>query len=480
MAEAPEGPARLIRLLPKARKYIEKSIKISKDLGVAGARGGRAGVQPRSAATGGRDMSRAGGAFFVVVMIVAAALWGVSFVAERREMAEDAASKAVSAAATGGTTAAPATGAPTPAPQASSTEAPASSTAAAPASPGAAPAPAATTTASAVAPETPSAAGTAGGAPAPAADAAAGGSAGGAGELVKGDATFDVARIEPSGDAVLAGRTDPDTVVTLYANGTEVAKTTSNPTGDWVIVLSEPLKPGDYELSVKTGDSADTVESSSRLAVSIPEDPSEKPFIALVTPGVAAQVLQQPDADGSLPVSIATIAAAGGRIVVTGKAPANADVRVYFDDAPLAPTKADAAGAWKLEATLDVAPGSHAVRADAVGGDGTVSARAEVPFEMPNAEAAAAVPTTVETAGTAPAEPAAAAPAAEAETAAQAADGKPETGPKVVVVRRGDDLWSIAQRYLGDGDRFTAIYRANRTQIRNPDLIYPGQELVIP
>jgi nucleoid-associated protein YgaU len=28
--------------------------------------------------------------------------------------------------------------------------------------------------------------------------------------------------------------------------------------------------------------------------------------------------------------------------------------------------------------------------------------------------------------------------------------------------------------------RYTVIYEANRTQIRNPDLIYPGQVFAIP
>ena len=45
------------------------------------------------------------------------------------------------------------------------------------------------------------------------------------------------------------------------------------------------------------------------------------------------------------------------------------------------------------------------------------------------------------------------------------------------VVRPGDSLWTIAQRYYGDGRMWTALYGANAWQIRNPHRIYPGQVL---
>ena len=49
-------------------------------------------------------------------------------------------------------------------------------------------------------------------------------------------------------------------------------------------------------------------------------------------------------------------------------------------------------------------------------------------------------------------------------------------------VTRTNSLWNIAARpeIYGDGNRWREIYDANRDQIRNPDLIFPGQVLVIP
>lgn len=47
-------------------------------------------------------------------------------------------------------------------------------------------------------------------------------------------------------------------------------------------------------------------------------------------------------------------------------------------------------------------------------------------------------------------------------------------------VKRGDCLWNIAKRFYGNGSKYTVIYNANKSKIKNPNLIYPGQVLWIP
>ncbi len=48
------------------------------------------------------------------------------------------------------------------------------------------------------------------------------------------------------------------------------------------------------------------------------------------------------------------------------------------------------------------------------------------------------------------------------------------------IIRRGDNLWTIARRVYGRGIRYTTIYDANTAQIRDPDRIYPGQVFDLP
>jgi nucleoid-associated protein YgaU len=49
-----------------------------------------------------------------------------------------------------------------------------------------------------------------------------------------------------------------------------------------------------------------------------------------------------------------------------------------------------------------------------------------------------------------------------------------------VTVKAGDNLSKIAKQELGDGNKWKAIYEANRDTIKDPDLIHPGQVLNIP
>lgn len=44
----------------------------------------------------------------------------------------------------------------------------------------------------------------------------------------------------------------------------------------------------------------------------------------------------------------------------------------------------------------------------------------------------------------------------------------------------GESLWSIAARTVGDATLWPALYRANRDQIVDPSVLYPGQKLTIP
>ena len=52
--------------------------------------------------------------------------------------------------------------------------------------------------------------------------------------------------------------------------------------------------------------------------------------------------------------------------------------------------------------------------------------------------------------------------------------------PRMKVVSRGDSLWRISRITYGDGTRYAVLYRANRDRIRDPNVIRPGQILLLP
>jgi nucleoid-associated protein YgaU len=66
---------------------------------------------------------------------------------------------------------------------------------------------------------------------------------------------------------------------------------------------------------------------------------------------------------------------------------------------------------------------------------------------------------------------------------AQATDGSaaPTDQPTSYTVQKGDSLWNIAEKQLGDGTKWTEIYKMNSDVIgQNPDLIFSGTELKLP
>ena len=52
--------------------------------------------------------------------------------------------------------------------------------------------------------------------------------------------------------------------------------------------------------------------------------------------------------------------------------------------------------------------------------------------------------------------------------------------PVFHTVEKGDTLWAIAQKTLGNGSKYNEIFEANKPMLKHPDKIYPGQVLRIP
>lgn len=61
-----------------------------------------------------------------------------------------------------------------------------------------------------------------------------------------------------------------------------------------------------------------------------------------------------------------------------------------------------------------------------------------------------------------------------------AVHGGGSIGSQRYTVESGDTLSHIAKQFYGKANRWQAIFEANRDQLDDPDLIRPGQVLVIP
>ncbi len=393
--------------------------------------------------------------------------------------------------------------------------------------------------------------------------------------------SFDVVRVEPTGETVVAGQAAPGAKVEVLDGPAAVATASANDRGEWALALDNALKPGTHDLAIRTTSKEGTVStlSDQRVAVQVPEPGSKDVLVVLNSPDQPSRVLElpkgeapaasgekqvasaepsatggeaaqpetpktsnevaalepkspapvspdlvapapKPNAGGTAPTASATPqpptpapaekppapvvaqptppekpaapavaqqppppkpapppepappapvvtvsaveADTAGTLYIAGTATTDDTVRVYLDNKPLGEAKPSPAGTWLVETHHEVAPGSYEVRADQVSGaDGTVIARAEVPFDR-----------TVDVATL----------RASGDTGAAAGAGVSGQLPQVqtVIIKRGDNLWRIARDSWGRGITWSTLYQANKDQIRNPHWIYPGQVFIMP
>ena len=277
--------------------------------------------------------------------------------------------------------------------------------------------------------------------------------------------SFDIVRVERSGETVIAGRAAPDSEVTVTTqDGTAIGSARADSAGSWAIVPEKPLAPGSHELGVEAQDAEGASQLSEEIVVVVVPQPAatttapgtadaaaaaqpEQQVLAVLTPrdGGASKVLPQAEegiAHGDL-VMDSVDYDEGGRAVVGGRAAPGARVLLYLDNRLVGDTIAGGDGRWSFAPEESVAEGLHSLRVDQVDAGGQVLARVETPFSREPLRVASA-------------------------------------DQQVVIVQPGNSLWRIARRTYGDGIQYSVIYEANQTQIRDPDLIYPGQIFELP
>ena len=294
--------------------------------------------------------------------------------------------------------------------------------------------------------------------------------------------TFDIVRIAKDRTAVIAGRAPAGATVRLSLGGQIGAEAPTSKRGEWVAVIDKPLPsgPGELDLLAIMPDGR-SIASESVVALMVPEEtpPAEtsrtasakaapaktapaKPAavkkqtqtaLAVLLPksgDAPAKLLQKPepkDGPASGKLSVDTVDYDDkGNVVVTGSAPKGAKVRTYVDNKPVGIAQADQAKSWQLKPKAEVTPGAHTLRVDQLDDSGKVVSRIELPFVR-----------------------------------VAAAEVLANTKARYrVVVQPGNSLWRIARRVYGSGSRFTVIYQANNNQIRDPDMIFPGQVFNLP
>jgi nucleoid-associated protein YgaU len=369
---------------------------------------------------------------------------------------------------------------------------------------------------------------------------------------------FDVVRVEGDGSLVVAGKAGPNADVELLSGSDVIGTAKAGPEGDFAIVLDKPLKPGNYQLVLRSTAPDKLVAMSKETAVvSVPERRDGQVLALVETPGEPSKLITVPKpapvktgeeaiaevegaartpaaVSGSGPaaapvsrvgeklastapqkemakqaragsvsmgphVAVDAVEIEGHKVFIAGTAEPGKVVRIYANDIFLGEAAASKAGRFLVEALRDMAVGDYIIRADMLDPDGRkVIARAAVPFQRQAGESVAAV---APSAGNGDEAAKGGGQTASSSVVAAAGSGEvklpsldnpiakePPTvlGPKLqeadgaVIIRRHDTLWQISRRVYGRGIRYSTIYLANQDEIRDPNLIYPGQVFRVP
>ena len=247
--------------------------------------------------------------------------------------------------------------------------------------------------------------------------------------------SLDIVRVEPNGDAVIAGRTAPKAEVEILRDNKPIARAKADETGQFAII-PPTLPTGNSEISYRSvaPDGKETKGKES-VAIVVAENRATKPLVAVSTPDKPTVVLSQPETpaavspetktaeakkalsgkaeekqkekpqrltalpepkaaapgkDKSAPVKVVSIdAQEGGRLDVSGVAKPGATLRLYLNDTLVASGKAGADGKLAFTIGRGVRPGGYQVRIDQVEPEtGKVENRAQVAFAFPEIAAA--------------------------------------------------------------------------------------------
>ncbi len=225
-------------------------------------------------------------------------------------------------------------------------------------------------------------------------------------------------------------------------------------------VVTEPIVEEPVIAALEEASEVPEVSETVVVAIAPVEakpEPKPKAPIILLSDANGVQLLQKPQVEDVAQgpevmsrVALATISYSDtGEVQLTGSGQVSSFVRVYLDNKPITTSRIASDGNWRTELP-GVDTGIYTLRVDEVDEEGTVVSRVETPFKR------------------------------EDQAVLTEAQVEPLAPVSVITVQPGNTLWAIARDTYGDGVLYVRVFEANRDDIRDPNVIFPGQVFAIP
>jgi nucleoid-associated protein YgaU len=245
---------------------------------------------------------------------------------------------------------------------------------------------------------------------------------------------FDVVRVDPSGNAVIAGRAAAGALVTIKNGDAVLGSVTADASGAFAFVPEKPLAPGAQQLTLSEAlPGNQIIAGAAPAAVDVPSKPNTAPLAVVSGPAGSKVLSGQGPAAGTLGIGTADYDA-NGHAIFSGTAAPGDHITLSLGGAKLGDAVAGPDGRWQVTAQVPKTSGTLSLS----GGTGTTTA----PFALETLPAAVAA--------------------------------------GHIVIAPGQNLWVIARHVYGHGNMYTLIYDANASQIHDPNLIFPGQAFSLP
>jgi nucleoid-associated protein YgaU len=119
-------------------------------------------------------------------------------------------------------------------------------------------------------------------------------------------ASFDVVRVSPQGNAVIAGRALPNTDVVALDGNTVIGRATADKHGEWVILPTAPLPPGPHSLRLDASTSSNRPPTAASDEISITVPAPSSTMVAATSSVVAPAIVpsRTPEALAAKPAAV--------------------------------------------------------------------------------------------------------------------------------------------------------------------------------
>ena len=251
--------------------------------------------------------------------------------------------------------------------------------------------------------------------------------------------TFDIVRLDKTGNVVIAGKTIPNIKVDILDGNEILASVFSDSNGDWVWISENPLPEGIKRFNLKHFDGEHEFFSHQNIIILREKNKYLSSKILKFSKTSSIEIINNKKKILGLSLDIAEYLDEDS-LMLTGRTKPNAKVKLFFSDNFIKDSTSDNRGVWKIELKNFEFTDNNLIVTTEIEGQ-KIKLKTKI-FEKkidPNF-----------------------------------------IFEKEVIVKNGNSLWRIARKTLGGGVYYSEIYKSNMKEIENPDLIFPGQVFNIP